>query len=168
MLHGVGSASNEYAPRIPALAFMLFQLMLVDRIVALPELRGPAVRGLPHDVTGFLPVDEYGRVTGVHGVWAAGDCTDYPIKQGGVAAQQADAVALSIAERAGASVMPEAFKPVLTGILLTGEKPMRLGADPGAAGPSPDPGVAPGLPQAAKIAARYLAPHLEQPVKLRA
>jgi Amt family ammonium transporter len=27
MLHGVGSASNEYAPRIPALAFMLFQLM---------------------------------------------------------------------------------------------------------------------------------------------
>ncbi|MGZ4273711.1 MAG: FAD-dependent oxidoreductase, partial [Solirubrobacteraceae bacterium] len=55
-----------------------------DRIVAFPQLVGPDVDGLPSDGGGFLPVDEYGRVRGVQRVWAAGDGTDYPVKQGGV------------------------------------------------------------------------------------
>ena len=44
-----------------------------DRVVALPQLRGPAIDGLPQDGGGFIPVDEYGRVRGVEHVWAAGD-----------------------------------------------------------------------------------------------
>lgn len=136
------------------------RLIEVDRIVALPELRGPSVTGLPHDSVGFLPVDGHGRVTGIDGVWAAGDCTTYPVKQGGIAAQQADTVAQSIAARVGGLVVPAAFEPALTGILLTGGEPMALGVHINdtathaqLAGPIP-------LPQIPKIAARYLAPHL--------
>ena len=53
-------------------------------------------------------------------VFAAGDIANFPIKQGGLAAQQADAAAEAIAAEAGAQVDPQPFKPVLRGILLTG------------------------------------------------
>ena len=75
-----------------------------DRVVALPALTGPRTRGLPHDTDGFIPVDEQGAVRGVPGVWAAGDATMAPYKQGGLAAQQADAAARAIARAAGADV----------------------------------------------------------------
>ena len=55
----------------------------VERVVTLPILNGPAIDGLPHDEPGFLPVDAHGRVAGVPGVYAAGDATDFAIKQGG-------------------------------------------------------------------------------------
>ncbi len=42
---------------------------------------------------GFIPVDEYGRVRGLDDVFAAGDITNFPVKQGGIATQQADAAA---------------------------------------------------------------------------
>jgi sulfide:quinone oxidoreductase len=58
-------------------------------------------------------------VLGVPDVYAAGDCTAYPIKQGGIACQQADAAVADIAARAGASVEPAPFTPVLRGLLLT-------------------------------------------------
>jgi sulfide:quinone oxidoreductase len=141
----------------------------VDRIVALPELRGPALSGLPYDATGFLAVDGYGRVKGVEAVWAAGDCTDFAVKHGGIAAQQADTAARSIAARSGAAVEAEQPEPVIEGVLLTGEKPLRLGAQtPGVttvrSGLS---GVLGGSP-AQKIAARYLGPHLVKDVAMRA
>ena len=72
------------------------------------------------DERGFVPVDEHGRVPALDDVWAAGDATAFEIKQGGLAAQQADAAARSIAARAGAEVDPEPFRPVLRGVLLTG------------------------------------------------
>ena len=50
---------------------------------------------------------------GLAGVYAAGDGAAFPIKQGGLAAQQADAVAESIAAAVGARVTPEPFRPVL-------------------------------------------------------
>ena len=53
-----------------------------DRVIALPRLTGPAIRGLPADDDGFLPIDHHGRVRGVEGVYAAGDATNFPIKQG--------------------------------------------------------------------------------------
>jgi sulfide:quinone oxidoreductase len=53
-------------------------------------------------------------------VWAAGDTTNFPIKQGGLAAQQADVAAEAIAAEAGADVQPRPFHPVLRGVLLTG------------------------------------------------
>jgi sulfide:quinone oxidoreductase len=92
----------------------------VARIVALPELYGPAIPGLPSDERGFIPVDQYGQVVGTPDVYAAGDATDFPVKQGGLACQQADAIAALLARRAGADVEPRPFRPVLRGRLLTG------------------------------------------------
>jgi sulfide:quinone oxidoreductase len=90
-----------------------------DRVVTLPVLDGPAIAGLPHDADGFLPVDRHGRVVGADDVYAAGDATNFTIKQGGLACQQADAAAQAIAAAAGAAVDPEPFAPVLRGVLLT-------------------------------------------------
>ena len=91
----------------------------VDRIVSLPRLLGPTIAGLPADAEGFLVTDAHARVLGVPNVYAAGDVTAFPIKQGGIACQQADAAAADIAARAGAPVTPEPFTPVLRGMLLT-------------------------------------------------
>jgi sulfide:quinone oxidoreductase len=92
----------------------------VERVVSLPVLDGRRLAGVPADATGFIPVDAYGRVRGVAGVYAAGDATNFPIKQGGLATQQADAVAQTVAAEVGAGVDPEPFRPVLRGLLLTG------------------------------------------------
>jgi sulfide:quinone oxidoreductase len=100
-----------------------------DRVVALPALEGPRLPGVPHDAAGFIPVDPHGRVEGLAGVYAAGDATTFPVKQGGIAAQQADAVAESIAALAGAPVTPTPFRPVLRGLLLTGANPVHVRAD---------------------------------------
>jgi len=132
----------------------------VDAIVALPLIRGPRLVGVPAEPQlGFIPVDVHGRVADTEGVYAAGDATDFPVKQGGLAAQQADAVAQHIAARLGLAVSPEPFRPVLRGLLLTGDEPRFLAADlhgEGAARAS-----AQALwPGAAKIAARHLAPYL--------
>ena len=89
-----------------------------DRVVALPRLEGPAVRGLPCDDEGFLPVDRFGLVHHVQHVYAAGDGTNFPVKQGGIATQQADAVAEVIAKRAGARVDPRPVRPILRAQLL--------------------------------------------------
>ena len=91
-----------------------------NRIVALPALVGRDLEGVPADGDGFIPVDAHGRVPSLPGVYAAGDGTSFPIKQGGLATQQADAVAEAIAAEAGAPVEPEPFRPVLRGLLLTG------------------------------------------------
>jgi sulfide:quinone oxidoreductase len=93
--------------------------LAVQRVVSLPRLDGPAIAGLPADSQGFLVVDAYGRGAGVSDVFAAGDITAFPIKQGGLACQQADAAATRIAADAGADVTPERFAPVLRGMLLT-------------------------------------------------
>jgi sulfide:quinone oxidoreductase len=90
------------------------------RVIALPRAAARRIAGLPRDEHGFVPVDRHGRVEGLSAVWAAGDCTAFPIKQGGIAAQQADAAAASIAGWAGAAVAPVPFSPVLRGVLLTG------------------------------------------------
>ena len=102
----------------------------VDRVIALPALEGPSLPGLPHDEHGFIPVDTFGRVSGLENVYAAGDVTAFPLKQGGLAAQQADAVAALIAARAGAISVPKPFAPVLRGLLLTGGAPLYLRAEP--------------------------------------
>ena len=119
--------------------------LAVDRVVALARLDGPRLGGLPADARGFIPVDEYGRVTGVDAVYAAGDATDHPIKHGGLASQQADAVAAHVAAAAGAPVDSVPYSPVLRGRLLTGLRATRraLWWPP------------------AKVSGRYLAPYLE-------
>jgi sulfide:quinone oxidoreductase len=91
-----------------------------DRVVSLPMAAPNTPRGLPTDDDGFLPVDRHGQVQGSEDVWAAGDVIAFPVKQGGLAAQQADAVAEAIAARAGADVEPAPFRAVLRGVVLTG------------------------------------------------
>lgn len=125
----------------------------VERIVSAPRLAGPKLAGLPQDPDGFLPTDPLARVIGAPDVYAAGDVTDYPVKQGGIACQQADAAASDIAARAGAPVTPEPFTPVLRGMLLTERwaRYMRSGEVAGRALWWPP----------AKIAGRELAGYLE-------
>ena len=101
-----------------------------DRVIALPRLRGPAIPGLPADGDGFLPIDHHGQVVGVEGVYAAGDATNFPIKQGALAAAQANSIARLIAARAGASVTPAPFRPVARGLLLSGTTPRYVRISP--------------------------------------
>jgi sulfide:quinone oxidoreductase len=134
----------------------------VDRVIALPELYGPCVRGIPLSEHGFLRVDPYGHVLDLDGVYAAGDCTEFPVKHGGVGSQQADAVARSIAADAGAPVTPEPFHPVIHGMLLTGDKPLYLTAKiTGGHGFSSELTETPSWSPPSKIAAKYLAPYLD-------
>jgi sulfide:quinone oxidoreductase len=132
----------------------------VERVVALPRVEGLRISGLPHDHDGFVPVDDCARVIGVEDVFAAGDGTDFPIKQGGLATQQADAAAEMIAQRAGASVTPHPFRPVLRGWLLTGATPRFFtNSITGGAGPG-KVSTQPLWTPATKVAGRYLTPWL--------
>lgn len=105
------------------------ETLSVERVVSLPSLVGPQLAGLPADANGFIPVDLHGLVQGEQDVYAAGDVTTSPIKQGGVATQQADAAAEAIAARAGADLEPQPFRPVLRGLLLTGATPRYMRAE---------------------------------------
>ncbi|MHB8696402.1 MAG: NAD(P)/FAD-dependent oxidoreductase [Solirubrobacteraceae bacterium] len=160
--------------------------IFTDRVVTLPLLTGPRIPGLPHDRDGFIPVDRVGRVQGACGVYAAGDITSFPLKQGGLAAQQADAVAESIAADLGCLVESKPFSPVLRGLLMTGGVPLYLRCEPQQlprstsvaidarrAGPrarssSAASGQALWWPPA-KVAGRYLSPYLAsaRPMALR-
>src|SRR5205823_3174883 len=133
----------------------------VDCVITMPLISGPALSGVPATRPGhFIPVDEHGRVRGLVDVYAAGDAVEFPIKQGGLAAQQADAVAAHVAAQHGAHIDALPFRPVLRGMLFTGAEPqfMRSGV------PGEDPGLAgaryPLWWPPTKIAGRYLAPYL--------
>jgi sulfide:quinone oxidoreductase len=134
----------------------------VNRVIALPELYGPAIRGIALGEHGFIRVDLFCRVRDVEGIYAAGDAIDFPIKHGGVGSQQADVVAQSIAALAGANVTPEPFNPVIHGMLLTDDKPLYLTAHiTGGHGFSSEITDTPTWDPPSKIAARYLAPYLD-------
>ena len=89
----------------------------VDRAVSMPVVEGPRIGGLPRDSEGFLPVDGFGRVQGTKRIWAAGEVTSFPVRQAGIAAQQARAVAASIAAEAGVEVEFSPFRPSISGLL---------------------------------------------------
>jgi len=134
-----------------------------DRVISLPRLRGPFFPGLPYDREGFIPTDLHALVEGETDVYAAGDATTSPIKQGGVATQQADAAAEAIAARLGVPLDPAPFRPVMRGLLLTGGVPryMRVEASGGANEPDRASTHALWWPPS-KIAGRWLAPYLAQ------
>ena len=130
-------------------------------VLAAPQLGGPAIEGLPRDATGFLPVDRLGRVRDVEGVYAAGDCADFPIKHASLAAQQADAAASAIAAAVGRPVAEMPFRPVLRCMLPSRlrwyvEAPLSGGAGD-ATRLSPEPL----WPTATRWGARLLSPHLD-------
>lgn len=132
-----------------------------ERTVTLAPLSGPGIAGVPATQPGgFIAVDQHGRVEGLADVYAAGDAVDFAVKQGGLAAQQADAVAAHVAARHGAQIEAPPFRPALRGVLLTGGAPQYLrsdvrGADAEVAG-APYPLWWPPT----KIAGRYLSPYL--------
>jgi sulfide:quinone oxidoreductase len=124
-----------------------------DAVIALPALRGRPIEGLPQDAEDFVAVDEHGRVEGLDGVYAAGDMTTFPLKQGGLATQQADAAADTILAGLGLPIVPRPFEGVLRGVIYTDREPSYLRADT--------------APQSwsmwwppSKIAGRHLAPYL--------
>lgn len=99
------------------------------RIVAMPRLVGPRLRGVPADESGFVPVDERCCVRGLEPrVFAAGDAANLQIKQGGLGAQMADTAAAGIAALAGADVEVRPLRPLIHGVLYTGAEPLYLTA----------------------------------------
>jgi sulfide:quinone oxidoreductase len=158
----VGSAYAE----IPAAGDLVIhpgdRTLKVERAIALPELYGPSVRGIPLGEHGFLRVDPYCRVPDAGPVFAAGDATEFPIKHGGIATQQADVAAESIAALAGADLTPARFRPHIEGTLLTGATPLRIAAQlSGGSGHGSEVSEISDMSAAPKITARYLAPALE-------
>ncbi len=131
-----------------------------DVVISLPTMEGPAIPGLPTDEHGFIPVDQHSRVRGVDDVYAAGDGTSFPLKQGGLATQQADAAAEDIAHRLGAAVEPEPFRPVLRGQLLTGDASLHLRTDVAGGGGEGTASLDRLWWPPHKISGRYLAPML--------
>jgi sulfide:quinone oxidoreductase len=132
-----------------------------QRIVTLPVMEGRVLEGLPADAKGFLPIDGYARVTGVDDVYAAGDGANFPLKQGGIACQQADAAAEHIAQAAGVALEPHPFRAVLRGKLMTGHDPHYMSHDVSGMNPRDDSTSEHVLwwPPT-KVAGRYLAPYL--------
>ena len=132
-----------------------------DRVVTLPTLDGPGIAGLPHDAHGFIPVDEHCAIRDVPDAWAAGDATTFPIKQGGLASQQADAAAAAIAARLGAGEAPAPFRPLVRGLLATGRAPAYMSAErEGRRSDTRAVARHPLWDPPGKIAARHLAPYL--------
>jgi len=136
--------------------------LVADRVIVMPELFGPAVRGLPAAEHGFIPTGPDGQVVGVERVYAAGDATDFPVKQGGLAAQQADAAAAAVAALAGVPDTPAPASPEVHGMLLTGARPLWLAARVvGGRGLDSRVSGEPLWTPVGKIDARHLAPCLD-------
>jgi sulfide:quinone oxidoreductase len=133
----------------------------VDTVVAFPQLEGPHLEGLPCDRDGFILIDDHCRVLGMEDVYAAGDGVAFPIKQGGLATQQADVAAEAVAAGLGAALRPALFEPMLRGMLLTGVAPVYMRANSDAVA-QPDGEVATNALwwPPTKIAGRYLGPYL--------
>ena len=79
------------------------------RVISPPRLEGHRIPGLPADGDGFIPTDLHGRVVGLERVYAAGDTTAFLVKEGGLATQQADAVAEAIAAASECRSTPSRF-----------------------------------------------------------
>jgi sulfide:quinone oxidoreductase len=134
--------------------------LTVARVVALPVVDGRIIPGVPSDEHGFIPTDDHGRVIGCEAVYAVGDGADFPVKQGGLATQQADAAARHIAAEAGAPVAATPFRPVMRGLLMTGAEPRFMrNAGAGGAGEGRVSDETLWWPPA-KVVGHYLAPWL--------
>lgn len=162
---GVEAETGVYVAEDPAHPGRLIlhpgeQTLDAQRIVALPRALGPALSGLPANNRGFILTDLHCKVPGLDRVWAAGDAIAFPVKQGGLASQQADAAAESIAGVAGVELEPRPYRPVLRGMMLVGRGQEWMRHQPAGGGGE---GIA--VRRAlwwppTKIAGRYLSPYL--------
>jgi sulfide:quinone oxidoreductase len=136
-----------------------------DAVISLPRLEGRRVEGLPYDSEGFIPVDDHSRIAGLEHAYAVGDVTNFPVKQGGIATQQADVAAEAIAADLGCDVAANPLDPVLRGILWTGAKPRYLfGWLGGGHGETSIAGERPPWPvdNPSKLIGRFLTPFLAE------
>jgi sulfide:quinone oxidoreductase len=161
----VGNAIAAGVQRDGSLALADGERIAADRVVALPELKARRISGVPANQSGFVPVNASGRVEGLEDVYAAGDVTAFPIKHGGLAAQQADVVARTIAASLGVAVHDPRGPQILQARLLGGEQPLHLrtefdwrGRPTRAALVRPDDHRA---ARTAKVLGRYLVPYLD-------
>lgn len=139
--------------------------LAADAVVSLPRLEGRRIAGLPYDASGFIPVDDHSRIPGIDHAFAVGDVTAFPVKQGGIATQQADVAAETIAAELGCEVEANPLDPVLRGVLWTGSKPRYLfGWLGGGHGETSVASERPPWPidNPSKLIGRYLTPFLAQ------
>jgi sulfide:quinone oxidoreductase len=134
-----------------------------DAVLSLPRLEGRKIAGVPHDPEGFVAVDEHSRILGLERAFAVGDVTGFPVKQGGIATQQADAAAEAIAAELGCDLQPQPFDPMLRGVLWTGAEPLYLSGY--LAGGHGETSLASEAPpwkggEESKVVGRYLTPFL--------
>jgi sulfide:quinone oxidoreductase len=108
------------------LALSFGGVLRTDEVIAVPQLVGRWVAGVPAAWSGFVATDERGGVIGLPDVYAAGDMTSYPVKQGGLAAQQADLIASDLARRVGADVPRRPVRHVLRAQLFGAGEPLYL------------------------------------------
>ncbi|HSD23893.1 MAG TPA: FAD-dependent oxidoreductase [Solirubrobacterales bacterium] len=136
------------------------RILPTDRVVASPRLTVPEIGGIPQGPDGFIGTDLQMRVEGTPRVYASGDATWFPIKQGGIAAQQADVAASAIAALVKPDVEVERFQPTLRGVLFTGGAPHYLRAEVGGRQATSAESTAALWWPPAKVAGRHLAPYL--------
>src|SRR5512142_2659228 len=125
----VGNAAARAVRRDGGLGLLSGEVIAADRVVAGPQLRGQWITGVPASWWGFVPVDGLGCVDGLPDVYACGDVTTFPIKQAGLATQQADVIAQRIAVDAGAALGEPTVRRVLQARLVGGPQPMFLWAE---------------------------------------
>ena len=164
LLHdaGVDLVGNAHVAAVQAGGLTLHdgRVLPADRVVAAPRLSVPPIDGIPQGPDGFIGTDPAMRVEGTPRVYAAGDATWFPIKQGGVAAQQADVAAAAIASLVHPGIEPERFAPTLRGVLFTGGAPRYLRTEVGHRAAASTESVRPLWWPPAKVAGRHLAPYL--------
>jgi sulfide:quinone oxidoreductase len=160
-IHGIPVAVR----RDGALMLQSDGAIAADRVVAVPELRARRIVGVPGSWGGFVPTDVYGGVEGLTDVYAAGDMTTYPVKQGGLAAQQADRIAHTIAAGLGVPVKEFRAGHVLRTRLLGGQHPLYLRAELDWSGLPTAAAIEHAFTHraasSAKVFGRYLTPYLE-------
>ena len=105
-----------------------------DKVVAAPQLRGRWITGIPADWWGFIEVDGDGRVAGIPDVYAAGDITNFPVKQAGLATQHGDLVADAIARQFGIAPPERRSQRLLQARLVGAPDPIYLRAELDASG----------------------------------
>ena len=136
------------------------RVLTADHVVASPHLTVEPIEGIPQGPEGFIGTDSAMRVEGTPRVYAAGDATWFPIKQGGVATQQADVAASAIASLAIPEIEIESFRPTLRGVLFTGGPPRFLRTAVGRRAEASTESVTPLWWPPAKVAGKRLAPYL--------
>jgi sulfide:quinone oxidoreductase len=95
--------------------------LAADVVISMPMIHGPEVEGIAQTSTGFVDADLDGRVRHERRVFVAGDAGPFPVKQAGLACQQADRVAAAICADLGVATPELPQSPVLRGLLWSGD-----------------------------------------------